>query len=262
VFRTTALAIVFAVPVFSNQGCDGCNPGGNSGGGSTDTGTADTGTVDACAAYTGQGTAEALAATPRARPDLEQLAMVLNPGFTADEATYDRLLADTTAMGGLQSRVADITYRAAFPGDRLVVSADASTLAAMQGGTYTDWTCANDWYGLNDTTFSTGFVVLGFPGTFDIAALATEYAAFPGVTAAEPDDYEGDGPSLCVTPDGTTWNYVFDDASGDCSAGCTSHAYFYFTSEPDGTVAYVGSWDGTGPATGQPAWVAKYAHCD
>jgi hypothetical protein len=262
VFKTTALAVVFAVPVFSNQGCDGCNPGGSGGGGAPDTGTPDTGTVDPCAGYVGQGTAAALDATPRARPDLEQLAIALQPGFTADQGTYDRLLADTTAMGGLQSRVADITYRAGYPGDELVVSADSATLSAMQGGSYTDWDCANDWYGLTGTSYSVDFAVLQFPGTFDIPSLATEYAAFPGVTAAEPDYLAGDGPSLCVTPAGTTWNYVFDDASGDCPSGCIDHAYFYFTSEADGSVAYHGSWDGSGPATSRPAWVNQYAHCD
>lgn len=263
-WKSTTLAVVFAVPVFTNGNCDGCTPGsGGSGGGGVDTGTVDTGDPGTdCSAYVGQGTQADLDATPRARPDLEQLAISLDGGFTADAATYGRLLADTDAMGGLQASVDGIGYRAGYPGDRLLLGADATTLSAMQGGTYADWDCPNDWYGLNDTEFHSSFVLLEFPGTFDIEGLATEYAALPGVQYAEPDYLIGDGPSFCVTRDASTWHYVFDDASGDCPAGCIDHVYRYFVSEADGTVTYMGSWSNSAPASTRPSWVTQYASCD
>jgi len=268
-WKSTALAIIFAVPVVSNTDCGGCDPsGGNSGTDDTaidDTGTDDTGDtepVDPCASYVGFGTAQD-AATPRAYPELELMAIDLVGGFTADPDVYGRLERDISEAWGLsEPYLGDITYRPDDDGRHLVVAAGASTLQAMANGTYTDWDCANDWYEMVDIKSATGSVVVEFEGTYDLDALAVEYANLPNVTFAEPQHVLGDGPTICVTIDGDTYHYVFDEATNDCPSGCIDHTYYYFTTDSDtdfdADPLEPESWSNSQPPFTKPTWVDLY----
>ncbi len=249
-FKTSTLAILVAVPVLSNAQCDGCNPG------STPVDPpVDTSTPSACDGYVGQATLADLDATPRSRPDLEQLAIYLDGTFTARQSTYDRLLADTAAAAALHEDVVGIGYRSPFAHDTLLVGGTAATKPAMADGTFDAWDCENDWYGLNEIRVHSGFVALVFPGTFDMTALAAEYSDIPGVSYAEPDARIGGGSSVCANPDGDVWHYVYDIGSGDCPSGCIDHQYVYFVSQADGTVTHEGSWNSNAPIGTRPAWV-------
>ena len=102
------------------------------------------------------------------------------------------------------------------------------------------------------------FVYFKMKGSYSTLLLAEEYGKLPGVTHSEGNGFGGDGPTICATKGPTTWHYVFDDASGDCPAGCIDHAYRHFTTEPDGAVMDLGSWDSKG-GTPRPEWAVQYA---
>lgn len=266
-WKGTIAAIVFAVPVVSQTDCSSCDSGsGNNGPVDTDTDSdtdtdTDTTAPDPCAAYVGQGTAAEIAATPRAYTDLEQLAIAMDGGFTADQALYDRLVADIEDAWNAGGAIDGVGYRGLFAGDRLVLGVDANTQGNISAGVYDDWDCANDWYGLVSSSVHSGFVVLTFDGIFDVEALATEYETLPGVTYAEPDSLMGDGSTVCATEDGTTFHYVFDIGSGDCPAGCIDHDYYYFRSE-GGVVNPIDAWSNDEPPHTRPDWVDDYGACD
>lgn len=257
-WKSTTFALVFAVPVMTKGGCDGCDPSTDP----VDTGIdVDTGTVDVCDSYTAQATAAEIAATPRARPELEQLAIRLFPAFTADPTVYARLVADLAAIGAASPDVAGVTYRSPWRGDQLLVGMSAATLDAVVDGTYTAWDCANDAYELEDVTPGGGYALLTFDGTYDIEALADEYAQFAGVTYAEPNHRMGGGSTVCVAPDGDTWHWRIDQGSGDCPAGCIQHDYSYFVTEADGSVDDRGGWSNTMPPITRPAWMDTFSSC-
>jgi len=265
-WKSTALAIIFAVPAISNTDCGGCDPSGGNGGTDDtsidDTGTDDTGDTDPvpCTGFSGLASPAEFDATPRAEPLMELLAIALHPGFTADEVLYTRLASDVHAIRqDPETSLENITYFAPHDGRTLVVGGDLTTLQAMANGTYTDWDCANDWYEMVDVQLHTTSVTIEFEGTYDLLDLADEYSNFPGVTWAEPDSIIGDGPTICVTIDGDTHHYVFDDASNDCQSGCIDHAYYYYTTDSTGNLSEAKSWSTTGPASiPKPAWVDQY----
>jgi hypothetical protein len=260
-WKSTALAIIFAVPVVSNTDCGGCDPSGGNGGtddtGVDDTGVDDTGDTDPvdCTIYTGQ--AGDFAATPRTEWQLELLAIELVPDLTADSTVHGRLVSDIEALWVHEPLIDGITYRPDHNGTQIVVGGDAATLQAMGNGTYTDWDCANDWYEMVDVRQHTSTVVVEFEGTYDLQRIADEYANFPGISWAEPDFLIGDGSTVCATIDGDTYHYVFDKASGDCPSGCINHRYYYFTTDLAGTITEHGSWSNTSPSD-PPDWVANY----
>jgi len=261
-WKSTTFALVFAVPVMTKGGCDGCDPSTDpvDTGVDVDTDDTDTGTVDVCDSYSAQATDAALAATPRPRPELEQLAIQLFPSFTANPTTYARLVADLAAIG-TDPNVAGVTYRPAWRGDQLIVGMDAATLATVVDGTYTAWDCANDAYEIEDINPGGGYALLTFDGTYDIEALADEYALFAGVTYAEPNHTMGSGSTVCVVPDGDTWHWRIDEGSGDCPAGCINHEYSYFVTQANGSVASHGSWANDMPPMTRPAWMDTFEDC-
>jgi len=260
-WKSTTFALVFAVPVMAKGGCDGCDPGTDPGDTSVDTGT-DTGIdVDPCDAYAAQATEAEIAATPRARPELEQLAIVLSPSFTADPAIYGRLVSDLDAIGDLRSDLAGVTWRPASRGDQLLVGLDTAALAAVDAGTYDAWDCANDAYENEAITPGGTYALLTFDGIYDIEALAEEYAEFPGVTYAEPNGIMGDGSTVCVVRESTTWHWRVDVGSGDCPAGCIHHAYTYFVTGADGSITEGGDWASDMPPITKPEWMDRFEDC-
>lgn len=241
--------LIFAVPVFSNADCSGCDPGSST--------PVDTATPDPCEDFVPLATAAELAATPRSNPSTELLAIELEPGLTARAGIFDRLDADLRAIWGASPAIDGIGYRAPHDGRTLLVGMEAASLDAVAAGTYDAWDCANEAYGLLRVQPGSSWVLLELEGTYDLDALAAEYAALPGVTYAEPNLRMGGGSSVCVDRDGETWHYVFDVAWGDCQSGCTDHEYHHFSTEPDGTVTGGESWYDHG-ITPPPAWLEDH----
>jgi hypothetical protein len=160
--------------------------------------------------------------------------------------------------------IVSIEYRADNDGRTLELAVDEDTLNDMEHGVYTDWDCLNATYRVENIRYSfsnlidTHHVMLTLGGVFRLAEIAAEYEKLPRVQNAGSVGLIGDGPTICLTAAETTWYWVFDRASGDCVEGCTAHTYYYFTTEPEGTMTRQGQWfSESGEA--RPAWFDEYA---
>jgi len=100
-----------------------------------------------------------------------------------------------------------------------------------------------------------GFLVISFAGRKHSQRLAELYRTVPGVTAADPNGWYGDGPQLYPwrSPEGGM-SYLFRDAFGDCPAGCIYSIFYYFR-RVNGQTEYVGSYDRRVDA--EPSWWAE-----
>jgi hypothetical protein len=136
-----------------------------------------------------------------------------------------------------------VGYFAWDDGKTLVIHADAATAGAMLDGSYAAWLCPNEWYVVEGVrSLFDSYVILEFKGIYDIERLSLEYGELPGVISAEPDAVVGDGPTIDLTIDGDSYRYVFDDAGGDCPAGCTEHRYVCFTTTSSAPPEFCGEW--------------------
>ena len=183
--------------------------------------------------------------TPRADTNLELMALKFSSQFVADQATYDRFVRDVSAIRASDTSVANVGYFAQGDGQQMLLSVDLDTLHQMQAGQYHDWDCLNQSLGLKDTQLdefsSFGDAVLTLKGIYDLQRLRPKYDALPGVKSSGPNSGGGDGPTICVTQEGDTWHYVFDQASGDCLAGCIEHSFTHFSTDAAGAVTSLGA---------------------
>jgi hypothetical protein len=255
------------------QGCPplpGQNPGtGGSGAGGA--GSAGAGSSAGAGNSGGAGndcalaTPEELASTPREDTNLEQLALRHSDGIVADQDVYDRVVRDITAIRDQAADIADIDYWPPNDGKSLLLVVDGSTWDAMQADSYTDWDCLLDGYPVTDiqyekyTSLDMFTVQIELRGIYRLDPIAAQFAGLTGVSSAEASMGIGDGPTICLTQSDSVWHYVFDRAGGDCPAGCTTHAYAYFTVSSDGaTIERVGAWS-DGSSSPAPDWVTEYA---
>lgn len=217
----------------------------------------------ACAGYAPQATAAEIAKTPRADSNAEILALETAGTFTANDALYDRVSGELAAIAVLEPAVASIRPLSAVSRSDLAVTLDGEGFKSWTDGTYHAWDCANAAYGATVTAspLVPSVVSVRFGSKrYQPGPLAKEYAALAHVTAAQPDYGTTDGPDVCLQIDGDTHHYVFDQAGGDCPAGCTTHQYFGFEAKPGGVVTAQGSWTSASPMP-EPAWYTQAADC-
>ncbi len=194
----------------------------------------------------GLPSAKEIASTPRADENLELLALRLSGGIIADQATYDRVVRDVTAVRARDPHVAAIGYFARGDGKSIGLNPNSATYQVMRSGQYQGWDCLNQTYVVThkvlvDATLSNeASVFLTLKGIYDISAVVMQYGALPGIKAFDSGAVGGDGPTLCVTREGDLWHYVFDQAGGDCPAGCTEQVYYHYTTTGAGAVTSYG----------------------
>lgn len=195
------------------------------------------------------GDPASIAATPREDEDAELLALHLDGTLVATQETYDRLVADTAVIKTLIPSVS-VQYHAPYDGKSLGLRPTEEAAQAMQAGTYHAWDCLNDFYGLEATSaeysslIDAWFATVRLKGRYNLELLAEVYAQLPGIDEATPNWSGGDGPTTCARRSNGVYEYVVDDRTGDCPAGCTSTTAYYFTSPAQGQVQLVESWDG------------------
>lgn len=151
------------------------------------------------------GTPEEIAQTPRAQYDIEIAALHLdNDLLVARQGTYDRILADVTAIRKTNSAIASTgmllpayislgyTYSS---GHSLTLSIDRATYQEMQAGIYTDWDCLNNHYVLvgldyTDVAGRPDYNVPGvlavdvhLKGVYNLDKIAALYGRLPGVSS-------------------------------------------------------------------------------
>lgn len=75
------------------------------------------------------------------------------------------------------------------------------------------------------------------------AALATRFAALPGVAWAEPNSVGGDGNDIRVSRHGAGWRLDYSVGWGDCPAGCINRRTWSFavSGAPGGGVQFLGA---------------------
>ena len=201
--------------------------------------------------------ASELAATPRADTNLELLAIAKSPlKLIADQAIYDRLVRDVRLIRAERPSLANVSF---WPrrqdGKRLGLRVPTSIVDQIEKGEYHGWDCLNAAYGLeNIETFqriSREYVSVTLKGIYNMDLIAAEYAQLPEVISVETTVVGGDGPTICLSMGPDVWQYAFDEASGDCPAGCTEHHYWLFSTSAAGPVMASGDWipgNGTVPA--------------
>ena len=231
--------------------------------GSTDAGhdPAETELPATCSGYVGLATPDEIASTPRDDWDSEMLALSVTDGLVADQAVYDRVYRDMLAIRSMDLSIVLIGVFGPHDGKTLHLEADPVTYASMQAGTYEDWTCPNAFYVAEEIEFfHSSWLRIEFEGIYDLWLLAAEYSVLAGVTTVQAIPPAGDGPTICLSVEGDLYHYVFDDAGGDCPAGCTEHRYVYYTTTPDGPPVYMDTWSSTFPVD-PPEWVLLYGRC-
>ena len=208
------------------------------------------------------GSAAAIAASPRADQNLELLALRLDAGeVVATQATYDRVIADVTAIRALAPALADVGYFPPHDGKTLLVQPSEQVFKLIEAGQYSAWDCLNEFYGLTSIEpqrFSIGssFVLVKLKGLYDLALLAGVYAQLPGITSVEPDGFGGDNAKICAARAGDQFEYMVDRAGGDCPAGCTTHDAQHFRSSAPGVVEALETWNSESGAPA-PQWFTR-----
>lgn len=215
--------------------------------------------ASACAGYAAQASAAEIDATPRANETAEILALEATSTLVAAQALYERIEADLIVIQQLGFTA--YTPLSEAPIDDLRISFDAEGWARAVAGQPLAWDCPNQAYGATVTLneqwqfASVKFGEKRYRG----ALLAQEYGLLPHVTSSSRDSYFQDGPDSCLEQRGAQHFYVFDDARGDCPAGCMEHRYAGYESSPDGTVTKLGTFEqGKDP---EPAWFAELLDC-
>jgi len=228
--------------------------GGSTGGATTGGG----GAVDPCAGYVGQATPAELAVSPFFDAESEQLALEASGKIVAPQKIYDRVVFDLSAIRATTPAVQNIHAMPSWSMTDLFVGFDDVGYAAVQAGTYSDWNCANAWYGFQSADTSSPNVLVKFAHRMNPELLGQEYEMFPHISLAGANGLVGDGDDICVSIEGDkTYHYVFDHGEGDCQAGCITHTYWGFTT--DGTsVTPLGTFGNQDPT---PAWFSNLPAC-
>ncbi len=223
---------------------------------------ADTSTFGACGVTgpppaCGQGTNEEIAATPRPNANVEALALLLGPGITADPAVYARLDADLAQIRTLWPPLADVGFLLIWDPSDLIVDLTPSAWAAAKAGQFTEWDCLNRWYGgeVDHVSDFGTWAVIRYEGFFHPARIGVDYEALPGVVSASPNGIgypsAGSFSDLCVTIDGTNYDYFFFDASED-------RHWYVRVPNTGATPLLVGSARLQDP---RPDWWTSYVQC-
>jgi hypothetical protein len=241
---------------------DDASSTGGGGGAAGSAGAGGSGGSGECNGYTPQASAAELAKTPRINADSELLAIETAGTFVAEDALYDRILAELSQIFIVDPSVSAIRVLSPNTGS-LIVIFDDTGWAQYQAGSYHGWDCANQAYGATDQggLGSLKGTVLDFGGKrLNSALLVTEYGSFESVLGAESNALTGDGSDVCLEIQGDSHYFIFDAADGDCPAGCTVHYYSAFVADPGPVVTALGTYD---PAQdpNPPTWYTDLADC-
>jgi hypothetical protein len=215
-----------------------------------------------CSDYMGSATPEQTATTPLANAEAELLAIEASGEIVAPPALHDRVVTELAAIRTDEPGLLAIEASPTWPPSSIVVSLDEEGAAAYDAGTYHGWDCPNALYDVTETDDSGlfGTIIVQFDGLYDVRQVIEDYMVLEHVVYAETDLIAGDSSDVCLSIDGDVHTYIFDDARGDCPAGCTEHVYTGFTVALDGTITPLGSFDPALPMPA-PAWFEDADSC-
>lgn len=232
-------------------GSDGVDTSGSSGPGSPD-----------CSDYMGRATPEQTAMTPLESAEAELLAIEASGEIVAPPALHDRIVTELAAIRREQPGLAGIVAAPDWWPSSILVTLETEGLEAYDAGTYHGWDCPNELYHVTELDQSGlfGAFIVRFEGLYDVRQVVEDYRAAELVQHAELDVIGGDSSDVCLSIAGDVHTYIFDDARGDCPAGCTEHVFTGLTVDLDGTITALGSFDPTDPMPA-PAWYDAAESC-
>lgn len=212
-------------------------------------------TVDACEGYTALASPSEIARTPRDDFSAEVLTIEAYETFLAGDARYERIAAELDAIGKLEPATRYIRPLSLAWTDMLLVRLTDSSDAAMRE----TLDCPNRAYGGKIVDVVSQTVHVDFGGRrFNSELLSQAYESLANVENAHGETWLGDGADVCIEVQGDEHFYIFDEASGDCPAGCINHFYYGFSASPNSAVASIGTYDTQQP---EPAWYSKLLEC-
>jgi hypothetical protein len=197
------------------------------------------------------GTRAEVARTPRTDENLELLALALSDGITAEQAIYERLLRDITAIREMKTPLKSVTYRPQHDGRTLVLRFSETAAAMFAQRRYPFWDCVNQHYGFESAHgISPDLVKLRLKGIYDLEKIAGAYARVPGVVSVRPDHLTStdDGATILVKREADVWHYIFRTERGD--------AFYYFITHTAQSPKFGGIWKGR--VANAPAWLRRY----
>jgi hypothetical protein len=180
--------------------------------------------------------------------EAEQIALYLDDSVTLNRFLLKRVFFDITLIRGAFGNEAEaletIKFNPPCKNGRIMIVFDREIYPTVLEGEYKDWDELNGRYQPYDvkTIDRLRKIYLYFDGPLNYRALAAKYAELPHIESASCVGHVGDSPNIYPRRTDTGIDYLFRDAWGTCSAGCTNNEFYYFVCENDDAV-YIGRWN-------------------
>lgn len=197
--------------------------------------------------------------------EAEQIALYMDDDVLLNRFLLKRVFYDITLLRGAFEKeieaIGSIRYKPPCKDGRIMIVFDKEIYDTVIAGKYEDWTELNNRYLPYDvkTVDRLRKVYLYFDGLLDFRALADRYAKLPHILSASCIGPIGDSANIYPRRTDTGIDYLFRDAWGTCSTGCSSNEFYYFVCENDDAV-FVGAWNPQ-ERTKPPEWWPAARKC-
>ncbi len=187
--------------------------------------------------YTAKDTAEAELMALYLSGELHPPGRLTNPilhDLASIRSTYaDSLDSVFTTESGPKTVVGvRIRFKPPWAADHIGIGFDDSTLQEVATGQYRAWDELNREFRMVEARrVISRWYTLRFDGRYHPRRLSERYAELPGVTSAYADYWAGDFSTIYPLERNGSMTYAFRWGGGDCPAGCTEQAYWYFVME-------------------------------
>jgi len=159
--------------------------------------------------------------------DVLMLAIELSGQLHPPEELANQLDKDLTLIKSTFPYFPNISYSYNYSPYDLIVGITDASMTEYKAGNYHGLDELNEKYGVTGIrTLGSQALLLTFDQIYNMPKLADIYeqANPEGVRYVEPNYTIGDGSTIIANPP----FYTFDEAWGDCPAGCIHHNYYYF----------------------------------
>jgi len=180
--------------------------------------------------------------------EAEQISLYLDDSVILNRFLLKRVFYDITLIRGAFGRdieaIDNIRFKPPCKAGRIMIVFENEIYKKVLVGNYEEWTELNNRYLPYDvkTVDKLRKVYLYFDGLLNYRALAAKYAELPDIESASCIQTKGDFANIYPRRTDTGIDYLFRDAWGTCSTGCSDNEFFYFVCENDDAV-YVGAWN-------------------
>ena len=202
--------------------------------------------------------ADEISAAPRADIEAEVVALTCSEGVVADQELYHRVSVDLAAIRAVEPALSEVVHFevSLFENPRLLVLAESTEVAAqVLDDSYSAIRFLNEALGggvrLGGLLGSDDWFDVQFSGVLDTHVLAQLYTSVDGIRSAVGDALGGDGSRVSVHVNGAHREYLFDERSGDCAAGCMTSHLWWWTIDGGDPPRLIDDWDAA--PSGEPA---------